>query len=77
MLMKSSVGITTDPERRELEWRRRYPSLAWHIVSIHDSWEDAHEAERAYAFLHSCHPYWAADEKGMASLRWYLYRVDY
>ncbi len=76
MLMKSSVGITTHPDSRELEWRRMHPNLAWHIVSIHDSWEDAHEAERSYAFLHSCQPYWAAEDRERAP-RWYLYRVDY
>ena len=42
-------GTATGPERRELEWRRRRPGLAWRVVPTRNSREAAREAERAPA----------------------------
>lgn len=34
--MACQVGITTDPDRRKEEWKRKYPHLwGWEIIGQH------------------------------------------
>ena len=59
-------GTATGPERRELEWRRRRPGLAWRVVPTRNS--RGRGRGRARAFLHGGQPHWAAEGRAGIAL---------
>ena len=70
------VGITTDPDRRKMEWEEKYPNLRnWKILSKHNSRSSAQSAEESKARGHGCksHPRGGGPEMST----WYVYHFEY
>lgn len=73
--MACRVGITTDPERREQEWRNKYPRLRnWGVAGPYRTREKAQQAENRLADRHGCRSHQGGrDARGP----WYVYKFHY
>jgi len=74
--MACRIGITTDPDRREKEWKREHPSLRnWKILGRSKNKSVAQKAETLLARKFGCDaaPGGPNDEDDI----WYVYKFDY
>lgn len=75
--MACRVGITTDPKRREAEWKSECPSMRnWKIESEHYSKSEAQKEEDRLAKLRGCVSARGGREPENATL-WYVYSFTY
>ncbi len=74
--MACRIGITTDPERREGEWRAEYPGLyGWEVFDWYDTKTAAQAAETYLARLHGCQA--SPGGGGEEYAQWAVYRFYY
>ena len=74
--MACQVGMTTDPERRKEEWKRRRPTLRnWQIFSTHPTKTEAQEAETREARARGVNSGEGGD--GPERATWYVYYFGY
>ena len=70
--MGCRVGITTDPERRKQEWKRKYPGLrGWDILSTHYTKSAAQAREDKEAAARGCDS--GSGGGGNEQDTWYVY----
>ncbi len=70
--MACIIGMTTDPERRKQEWKRKHPGLRnWRILKRNLSKEQAQEEELKLARQFGCD----SDPGGRKSEKGALYAV--
>lgn len=73
--MACRIGITTDPDRRELDWKREYPNLRnWKNLEWHKTKSAAQQAETRLARQHGCV---SAPGGNDADGDWCVYKFDY
>ena len=72
--MACRVGITTDPRRREEEWRQKYPNLhGWEILGKYPTKSDAQEREKQEAGRRGCVAHAGGDDPDYANALWHVY----
>jgi hypothetical protein len=75
LIMPCRVGITTDLNRREKEWRIQYPNLRnFRKIQTFLSKEKAQKFENDYAESHGCE---ASPGGNDANGLWYVYHFEY
>ncbi len=73
--MPCRVGITTDPQKRKLQWERRVVGLTnWKLLGKYHGKENARQKGAEYAATAGCNAH-----SGGPDIRgpWYVYRFDY
>jgi len=74
--MACRIGITTDPDRREREWKREYPNLRnWKNLEWHKTKSAAQQAETRLARRLGCEA--APGGPGDEHDNWCIYKFDY
>ena len=74
--MPCRVGMTTNPERREREWRAEYPSLwGWTVEGGNYTKNQAQDRENQLAVQYGCQAHPGGD--GSESDNWYVYWFYY
>lgn len=72
--MACRIGITTDPGRRDAEWRNEHPNLRWQILGKFSTKAEAQKAENDWAAKYGCSSHAGGPEAGG---EWYVYKFDY
>ena len=74
--MACRVGITTDPKRREEEWKRKHPNLSgWQILEICQTKSEAQDLENAHIEAYGCEG--SSGGAGDEDKIWYVYIFNY
>ncbi len=74
--MPCRIGITTDPDRRLQEWRRKHPGLRrWRILGRYGSKSEAQAQETLLARRHGCEA-WPGGV-GPETATWYVYCFEF
>ena len=74
--MACRIGITTNPEKREQEWRQQHPYLYhWRILGQYNSKRYAQEVETIYAKQYDCIASPGGSGQEMAT--WYVYMFEF
>ena len=73
--MACLVGITTDPDRRYREWKRRYPHLRWEILETCVSKAEANDIKNRWIGKHQCSSAPAAIGEELDV--WHVYHCQY
>lgn len=74
--MACRIGITTDPDRRQQEWLRDYPSMSnWTLWGPYATKSEAQQVESSQAAISNCeaHP----GGSGPMYADWYVYYFEY
>jgi len=76
--MVCRVGITTRPEQRKQEWKRKVDGLRnWQILAKRQNREDAQNLENQYAKQYGCKASGGGNDPDGPNETWSVYRFDY
>ena len=75
--MPCRIGITTDPARREREWRRRYPGLRWRKLRSGLTRAQAQQQENQLAVQAGCQAHAGGSKAENPNTLYTVYRFDY
>ena len=74
--MACRVGITTDPQRREQEWRNRHPYMRnWRILNQCPTKSEAQQLEDGYIRRYGCQG--SPGGGGIEFGTWHVYYFEY
>lgn len=75
--MKCRIGITTDPDRRHQEWKRKVTVTNFTVLRTCRSKAEAQRMEDVFAAQMGCIAHHGGGDPTNPNRFWHVYRVDY